>query len=202
MTLFLIAAIGLLAGGSPNVVAACAVGSHLAISMPVTIPLAAVVAGGWRQHRRWQQRRVVRDRSRRAVVELAEMTLLGLTGGLGAGPSLSLAAGSIGGPIADEVHRALRMVHVEGWPALISWRGGCAHLFRVIGRGVGSGSSLVEPVTVFVDQAHADAAGERLAAVRRLPVAMLFPLTLLILPGFVLLTVAPALLEAFGRLDL
>jgi len=31
---------------------------------------------------------------------------------------------------------------------------------------------------------------------------MLFPLTLLILPGFLLLTIAPAILDAFTRLEM
>ena len=52
------------------------------------------------------------------------------------------------------------------------------------------------------DQLHADLAAHRLAAVRKLPVAMLFPLTLLILPGFLLLTVAPALFDAFAALEI
>jgi pilus assembly protein TadC len=45
-------------------------------------------------------------------------------------------------------------------------------------------------------------AASELEAVRKLPVTMLFPLTLLILPGFLLVAIAPAILDAFSRLEL
>jgi hypothetical protein len=48
---------------------------------------------------------------------------------------------------------------------------------------------------------NAEQASARLEAVRRVPVLMLFPLTILILPGFLLLAIAPAIIDAFSRLD-
>ena len=73
---------------------------------------------------------------------------------------------------------------------------------RVIGRANATGAPLVDAVSRLADELHADLTALRLAAVRRIPVAMLFPLTLLILPGFLLLAVAPALFDAFGRLEI
>ena len=41
---------------------------------------------------------------------------------------------------------------------------------------------------------------ERITVARRLPVRLLLPLALLILPGFVVLAVGPAVLQALARL--
>ena len=61
---------------------------------------------------------------------------------------------------------------------------------------------MAQPVAQLADDLTAELAARRLESVRRKPIAMLFPLTLLILPGFLLLAVAPAVLDALGRLDL
>ncbi len=55
-------------------------------------------------------------------------------------------------------------------------------------------------------QAHLDAATHRrhhaeIEAVRRLPIRLLVPLTLLVLPGFVLMTVAPVVVDSLARLN-
>ena len=57
-------------------------------------------------------------------------------------------------------------------------------------------------VAAFVAERHDEERARRRAAGARLPVRMLVPLSLLILPGFVLLTVGPALLGAVRRLGL
>jgi hypothetical protein len=75
-------------------------------------------------------------------------------------------------------------------------------LYRTIGRTAATGAGVLDGVARIAAETSADVAAERLQAVRRLPVTMLFPLTLLILPGFMLLTIAPALLEAFRRLEI
>jgi pilus assembly protein TadC len=50
------------------------------------------------------------------------------------------------------------------------------------------------------EQRHAEH-NRSLAAARRLPVKLLLPLALLILPGFVILAVGPALARSLARLD-
>ncbi len=86
----------------------------------------------------------------------------------------------------------LQLITVVRW----SGRTGVDH------NAVASGQPVGDAVTTLADDINAELATQRLESVRRLPVAMLFPLTLLILPGFLLLTIAPSVLDAFSRLDL
>jgi pilus assembly protein TadC len=75
-------------------------------------------------------------------------------------------------------------------------------LYRVVGAAVATGSSLLDSVARLAHDFHSELAASELEAVRKLPVTMLFPLTLLILPGFLLVAIAPAILDAFSRLEL
>jgi pilus assembly protein TadC len=71
----------------------------------------------------------------------------------------------------------------------------------VLARASAAGSEVVTPMTRLADELNAEQAAARLEAVRRLPVLMLLPLTTLILPGFLLLAIAPAIIDAFARLE-
>jgi hypothetical protein len=108
----------------------------------------------------------------------------------------------VGGPVGSEVRDVLNQMHIGGSVVLTAVDGTAAPLYRALGRAALSGAPLREAISRLAEQLHRDRAGAREQAVRRLPIVMLFPLTLLILPGFVLLTVAPALLGTFGRLHL
>ncbi len=203
MTAVLVAACGLIGTrlSMSHVVAGVGVALVLthfpAILLPILISV-LVVAG-----RRRLRMRTEADRIRREdTATLAELTAIGLTGGLGLQPALALAADALGGPIGTEAEAVLRQVRVGGAVTLATAGGSGGDLYRTMGRAAASGASLLGPVTRLADDLHAELATIRLQAVRRLPVTMLFPLTLLILPGFLLLTVAPAVLEGFSRLDL
>ena len=152
-----------------------------------------------------RRRRVAREateRTIRDVAELAELTAMALTGGLGIRRSLELAGASVGGPVGSEVGAVLGQMRIEGSVVLTTVDGTAASLYRALGRAALSGAPLVESISRLAEQLHTDQAAAREQAVLRLPIVMLFPLTLLILPGFVLLTVAPALVEALGRLEI
>ncbi len=142
------------------------------------------------------------EKTRRDVATLAELTSIALTGGLGVRRSLELAGATVGGPVNDEVAAVLAQVRIDGSAVLATADGMAAPLYRALGRAALSGAPLLEPIGRLTDHLHRDLAAAREQAARRLPILMLFPLTLLILPGFVLLTVAPALLETFGRLQI
>lgn len=153
--------------------------------------------------------RKLRARAERArmvdeeAAALAELTVIGLTGGLGIQTSLEIAARSVGGTVQAEVAALLRQARVGGLALTMGGAGGIGRdLYRAIGRAVATGSSLGETVTRIAHEANAEVVAARMQGVRRLPVMMLFPLTLLILPGFLLLTIAPALLAAFSRLEI
>jgi tight adherence protein C len=75
-------------------------------------------------------------------------------------------------------------------------------LLALADRALVTGAPLLASIDGYATSLRRD---ERAAAVekaRRLPVKLLFPLALLILPGFLLLTVGPALLAGLDRLGL
>jgi hypothetical protein len=184
-----------------RVVALIGATAGLAMAAPVLI-IPAAITGVWCVLRRLLRKRTLaRKQLREDAALLADLTALALTGGLGIQPALETAAGAVGGPVADEVDVLLRRAQVAGLATTMTGAGGAGgELYRVIGRAVATGSALLDQVTRVADDLHADLGAERLQKVRRVPVAMLFPLTLLILPGFLLLTTAPALLDAFATL--
>jgi hypothetical protein len=161
------------------------------------------LAGTYLLLRRLRHRAAERERQREDVALLADLTALALTGGLGIRQALEIASGAVGGSIADEVDLMLRRSRVDGMVAAMTDSAGAGReLYRVIGSAIATGSALVDQVTRVADDLHATAGARRLEKVRRVPVTMLFPLTLLVLPGFLLLTIAPALVDAFMNLEL
>lgn len=170
---------------------------------PMVAVLAVVSAGVIMLWRRLRLRTTEKDQLNEDAALLADLTALALTGGLGIQPALEIAAGAVGGPIADEVDKLLRRARVDGLATTMTGAGGAGRdLYRVIGRAVSTGSALLDQVTRVADELHSELGARRLQKVRRIPVAMLFPLTLLILPGFLLLTVAPALLDAVLQMEI
>jgi tight adherence protein C len=198
-------AVGLLlvAGADRKVFVAAVAGIGVAASAPPALaavaPLVAVAT---------MQRRLGRRRRRKAaqtdgVVELSDLTALGLTGGLGFGAALGLAARQVGGELEIEVRHVVRMIRIDGAASSLTAADGAARrLYRIAARAAASGAAMLEPMRRLSDQLLAEQHASRLERARRLPVLMLFPLTLLILPGFVLLVIAPAVADAFGRLQL
>ena len=181
--------------------AATAAATVLSYVPLMAFPLTAV-GGFYALYRRVRLRGTQRLRRRQDTALLADLTALGLTGGMGILPALEVAAGAVGGDIAAEVDVLLRRARVEGIGAAMSGAGGAGReLYRVLGRATDTGAALLEQVTRVADEMYAEMAAQQLERVRKLPVAMLFPLTLLILPGFLLLTVVPAVLDALFHLD-
>jgi hypothetical protein len=151
----------------------------------------------------------VRRRRRRAeqcladLASVCEVLAIALTGGLGIHGALQLASNHVGGPLASEIQTLLRRAQIDGLSeVLASSEGSGSRLYRIISRAAVSGSSLLDPVKGLARDLESEIAARRLEAMRRTPVTLLIPLTVLVLPGFLLLSIAPAVLEAFGRLDL
>jgi Flp pilus assembly protein TadB len=174
-----------------------------AAGAPLLLIPGGMAAGIYVVLRRIRVRTAERDQQREDAALLADLTALALTGGLGIRPALEIAAGAVGGPVAVEVESLLRRARVDGMAAVMTGAGGAGkELYRVVGRSIATGAPLVDQVARIADEMHADNGARKLEQVRRVPVAMLFPLTLLILPGFLLMTIAPALLDAFLHLEL
>lgn len=129
-------------------------------------------------------------------VLLADLTTLGLSAGLSFIAALRAAADHLPEESAQAVRRALRS------PAGREEAGPATALFALADRALVTVAPLLASIDGYATSLRRN---ERAAAVeraRRLPVKLLFPLALLILPGFLLLTVGPALLTGLDRLGL
>lgn len=147
-----------------------------------------------------------RPRQRGTSQELAEvcdLTAIGLTGGLNIATALRIAAGAGEGAVAAELERILARSRIDGLGAVLATADGAgARLYQSVSRADATGGPMLQSVATLADELWSEQATAALVKARRLPVAMLLPLTLLILPGFLLLTIAPAVLDAFSRLSL
>lgn len=134
---------------------------------------------------------------------LSELTALGLTSGLTFSEALRLASHDVDDALRREVATVLRRAHISGMSVALSQAGHLARpLYRVAARAMATGAPLVTAIESLADEIHrADRADAR-AAAQRLPVRLLFPLAFLVLPGFMILTVGPAVLEALERIAL
>lgn len=133
---------------------------------------------------------------------LAELTALGLSAGHTFPLALATAAERVP-RVGDEVRAIVREARRHGFaPALRRAAAGAPGLYRIAARAAVTGAPLLPAVHAHLDDLRGAERLRRLERVRTLPTKMLFPLALLILPGFMVLTVAPALLGALDRLRL
>jgi hypothetical protein len=180
------------------------IGVLLCVVMWQPLPMVlviAVAAIGYRWHR---IRRLRRHEGRLAddVVLLGELVSLGLGAGLPFLGAAARAADELPEPLAGEARQVIRAARIHGSShALAAASGRSGPLFRLVARAVATGSPVANAVTSFVLDARRARRADRLAAAKRLPVRLLLPLTLLILPGFVVLTLGPALLSGLERLQ-
>ena len=167
-------------------------------------PLAVVGVGAFALSGRWRRLRQQRRLERAAdgdVGVLGELVLLGIRAGLTFVGSLKAAASHLATPLRVEVEAVVRRSRQKGSvESLVTAEGRGSELYALGARAVLSGGSAVTAVRLFVDEQRADERAKALADARKLPVRLLFPLALLILPGFMVLTVGPAVLTAVQRL--
>jgi tight adherence protein C len=169
---------------------------------PLPMVLAIAVGGvGFRWRRLRQQRRDAGGLAD-GVVLLGELVSLGLGAGLPFLGAVARAADEFTEPLAGEVRQVIRTARIKGSShALAAASGHSGPLFRLVARAVATGSPVANAVTAFVLESRRARRADRLATAKRLPVRLLVPLTLLILPGFVVLTLGPALLSGLERLQ-
>ncbi len=141
------------------------------------------------------------DRRSRSNLELvAQLVFIGLTAGLSLEGALAAAEANIGGRLSLELRSALRAGRQRGLGvALGSSRGESAPLLRLLAGAHVSGAPLAATVATFLAQARETRKAQALEGARKLPVKLLVPLSLLILPGFVLITIGPSIYEAIER---
>lgn len=170
----------------------------------VGFPAALLGVGGWRGLlvlKRRSERLAAGRAARAEVVDLARFLLVGIGAGWSMDESLRLARQQLVTSLGDEVDEVLRNSRVDGLAAGLTISDGVGvRLFRMLARSHLGGVPLDRPLSAFVQEAVDRRRGELTERARRLPVRMVIPLTLLMLPGFVLLVAGPAVLITGRRL--
>jgi len=135
------------------------------------------------------------------VVLVADLMALGATAGLGIRSSLEAAAGYAGAETGEDAAALLRAMDRRGVAAaLAAEEGRLSGVARVLAGAAASGAPPAAALSAFAATRRHEQHAARLERARRLPVRMLLPLALLILPGFVVLAVGPAIFEGLARL--
>lgn len=134
------------------------------------------------------------------VAELATLVALGVDAGMTPAVALAWAGPHCHPELAAAAARALRRARREGLAAgLTGDPGPAGDLFREIARAVATGAAAGPVLAGYRERVETAARAEAAAQLQRLPIKLLFPLTLLMLPGLVLMLAGPALIEVLGR---
>lgn len=128
---------------------------------------------------------------------LAELTALGLSAGLTFTAAASAAVDSVPGEASAQLRHTIR-VGAGMDTETVDGRG----LMVVVHRALLTGAPLQPAVSGYATTLRNEQRSRELTAARRLPVKLLFPLALLILPGFLILTIGPAVLGSLERLGI
>jgi hypothetical protein len=176
------------------------------VALVVRYPWLAAAIGLPAVTTRYRSMKSVRaDRVRAAFDSLTvgRVVQVGLAGGLPLTACLTLARAEVGRVVAAELETTLRLTRREGIAAALSAGRGqvLGPLFARVALAQVSGAPMREAVAAYLADARASRRGIALERVRRLPVALMVPLGLLILPGFVVLFVGPILLDSLVDLS-
>ena len=185
------------------------IGIRLIAAAGTAIGLANPLAGAslgvvWYSLRRRRSLRSERLAQREAETELELLThsmLIGLSGGLSPAGALALAREGLSSSLGTEVDQILRHAVKGGLTAsLLNAAGVGGRLFRQVGTAHLSGSPLELTLTALATEYREAARSSAVERARRLPVKMVLPLTLLMLPGLLILMVSPLVLPSLARL--
>jgi len=169
---------------------------------PVPVAAAAAAAGLLRWRARLRRRRLDSAAADADVMVLAELVGMGISAGLSVGLALQSAADRVHSTLRGEVATLLRRAHPMGLAAaLASAQGRARPLWLCMARATVTGAPLAGSLAAFVATRRSAAHALRIAAARRLPIRLMLPVAMLILPGFVMLTLGPALLSALSDLS-
>jgi len=180
-----------------------AVGTAIFGLFPLPAAVGVLGVGLLVGRRRLRSRRIAELEAGADVGMLAELVGLGLSAGLGLSQALTAARPFVHPQLSDEVGAVLRRAAHGGLAtALAEASGRGRRLYLLTARAVVTGAPLAPAVDAFVAEAAAAERAAQQESARRLPVRLMLPLALLILPGFVLLTVGPTVLSALERFAL
>ena len=154
-------------------------------------------------HRRRALRaeRRAEEQARGELELLTHSMLIGLSGGLSPVAALALSRENLRSRLGGEVDLVLRRSVQSGLTAaLLDAAGAGGRLFRQIGAAHLSGAPLGLALTALAAEHRAEARARAVERARKLPVRMVIPLTLLMLPGLLILMVGPIVLPSLMRL--
>lgn len=177
------------------------VGSVLVVRAPV---LAVGLILSWllmRRRRSIRADRVDADDAIDEEVLFVHALLIGISGGLGLLSALALARDQLRTSLRSIVDDVLDAAQADGLsPVLLASSGPLGGLFRQLGASHLSGAPLVLALSAHAHELHERERAAQLERVRQLPIRMVVPLTLLMLPGFLLVAIGPTVVGSFSRL--
>jgi pilus assembly protein TadC len=128
----------------------------------------------------------------------ARLMLIGMTAGLPLTAAMGLAADELG---SAELRHVIRTSKIHGVArALATATGPSGPLFRRLARAHMTGASVAGTIAAFIADRRTARRTETLEKLRRLPVALTVPLTLMIMPGFIILTLGPTVASIVRQL--
>jgi hypothetical protein len=105
-------------------------------------------------------------------------------------------------PGEEELARAARVATISGLTqAVPALKGELKGVLAQLARAQKSGAALGDTVRAMIESDIAAEKAKRIARSRALPVRLMLPITLLLLPGMVLLLYAPSMLRLFEELS-
>lgn len=160
----------------------------------ILLVVAFLLSGGLRLPRpRRRKKEVPVD-----VDAVARLMLIGMTAGLPLVPAIGVAADELGSSDLRQIIRASKIHGVAA--AFASAEGPPAALLHRLARAHTTGASGAGSVATFISDRRVALKSETLERLRRLPVKLTVPLTLLILPGFIILTLGPTVASIIRQL--
>ena len=176
------------------------------LALMVRYPWLAAALGVPLLTKRFRAVRLRRDQQRRAQLDpmvVGRVIQIGLAGGLPLMACLTLAISEVGQLVAGELTVVMRTARREGLSASLAGSASplLRPLFSRVALAQSSGAPMHDAVSAFLADGRAAQRGKVLEQVRRLPVALMVPLGLLILPGFVVLFVGPIVLTSLQDLS-
>lgn len=155
---------------------------------------------------RWRRAAAITMTQRAAdtdLVLLADLLAVGVASGRTVRASFEAALTHVHLRVGHEIDLLLAAMDRTGTAAALAGASGrLAAVCRVAASATLSGAPLAAALAAHAEQERHSRHSARVAAARRLPVRLLLPLALLILPGFVVLAVGPALIHSLARLAL
>lgn len=145
--------------------------------------------------------RSLRRPSPNAVVDLCALLTLAVDGGMSLHGALRWSTSFSDSSLRPGLLQVLRSAGSLGLArALRGAEGPAGTLLRSLARPVDTGAALGPVLVGMRDRLEAEHLGEVEARLQRLPVRLVLPLALLMLPGLLLMIVAPVLINALSRL--